>query len=200
MMGLASNNQLEQLEGGNTALVASNNYRNNNNKRKSSRTTEHKTSESTKMCSYCQKHGGNPSGHIWQECRKLKREQQRKKEKVVSQTPPPYQQNSSNQQGSLNHALISTDLSHQMNIDQPDVSTISYTWKLHQQKKFCVRTHFLRFLRPMRHNNLFTFFASDARPDTTADTNLCQDVSTIFIPSHALQFSAYLYTPPHIAS
>jgi len=58
MMSLASSNQLEQPEGGNTALITSNNNHRNNNKNK------HKSSESTKMCSYCQKHGGTPVSHI----------------------------------------------------------------------------------------------------------------------------------------
>lgn len=117
MLGLASNNQLEEPQSGDIALITSK----NNNKRKSSRTTEHKTSDSTKTCSYCQKHGGNSVGHVWQDCRKLKREQQRKKEKASNQAPPPpYQQNSFNQQAQ--HALVAggTDLSSQMDIDQSD--------------------------------------------------------------------------------
>lgn len=87
MLSLASNNQLEdtQHDGGDTALIMS-----NNKKRKLSRASEHKTSEPTETCSYCQKHGGNPVGnpvgYAWQECRKLKvsRNERRIKLRIIS--------------------------------------------------------------------------------------------------------------------
>lgn len=75
ILGLASNNQLDD---GGTALVTSNKNRKFG--------SEHKpSSEPTKACSYCQKHGGTSVGHVWQDCRKLKRDQKRKQHKAKNQ-------------------------------------------------------------------------------------------------------------------
>ncbi|RPB23950.1 hypothetical protein L211DRAFT_197504 [Terfezia boudieri ATCC MYA-4762] len=120
MLSLASNNQLEdtQHDGGDTALIMS-----NNKKRKLSRASEHKTSEPTETCSYCQKHGGNPVGYAWQECRKLKVSKDKAEN---NQSPPSNRQNpqkpSSSKQGASNQTLIagaagtlvSTDLPQEM--------------------------------------------------------------------------------------
>lgn len=39
------------------------------------------TGSSSKVCTYCKKHGGNPNGHEWKECRKLKAANDKKKDK-----------------------------------------------------------------------------------------------------------------------
>jgi len=35
-------------------------------------------------CSYCKKHGPSYEGHLWQNCRKLKREQKRKRDRTAN--------------------------------------------------------------------------------------------------------------------
>ncbi|KAF8434443.1 hypothetical protein BGX38DRAFT_1275480 [Terfezia claveryi] len=88
MLGLASNNQLEDSYG-DTALFTS-------NKRKFGRGRK-SPSESSKTCSYCKKHGGTSLGHVWQDCRKLKRDQKRKQDRAEKNQPSNQQQGSSNQ-------------------------------------------------------------------------------------------------------
>lgn len=68
--------------------------------------------QQSKTCSYCKKQGGTSVGHIWQDCRKLKRDQKRKQDKTAwnNQQQQPAGNNqqsaSTNQQQPSNQGLI----------------------------------------------------------------------------------------------
>ncbi|RPB29273.1 hypothetical protein L211DRAFT_845258 [Terfezia boudieri ATCC MYA-4762] len=98
LIGLAINNQLPNYNGSNnsnntnTALVA-NNRQNNKARRKKSQQDSASTQSTTlativpgtRTCTYCKKHGHRFKGHVWQDCRKLKRDQQSKKARSTVQ-------------------------------------------------------------------------------------------------------------------
>ena len=122
MKSLSSNNQLEEGENQrNTALVAT-----SSNKSRRPRGKKQSTSTSTKICTYCKNKGGKAEGHLWHDCRKLKRDQQRKKKQAAAQP----------QSGVVAQALVTTN---QMDVDLPEVSNQSYSfiWKLDT----CASTH-----------------------------------------------------------
>ena len=75
MNSLCSKNQLgDTASASDTALVV---YKPAHRaKRYKSQPT--RSQPTTKVCSYCKRHGGTFEGHLWQECRKLKRDQKQK--------------------------------------------------------------------------------------------------------------------------
>ena len=60
------------------ALVTTNNKQTRRRARLARGSTQ--SSTNTKVCTYCKRHGGIAEGHLWQDCRKLKRHQKRKQE------------------------------------------------------------------------------------------------------------------------
>ena len=109
MISLCSNNQLEKSD--DIALVVPRN--------KQSRRSQGKEPTGAKICTYCNRHGGKAEGHLWQECRKLKKDQKRKKDQAASNKP-----------AAKAHVTITT--SDHMDLNLPLVSNLSYTytWKL----------------------------------------------------------------------
>ena len=105
-----------------TALAAEN----SNGKR---RRQSGQSQSTTKICTYCKRHGGNAEGHLWNECRKLKKEQKRKKEAAASSEKT--QQVVKQPAGFITQAdaLATSD---QMDIDHSEVSHHPYIlkWKL----------------------------------------------------------------------
>jgi len=112
MNSLCSNNQLGDTVSDTALVINKSAYRAKGHRSKP--TTSQPT---TKVCSYCKRHGGTYEGHFWQECRKLKRDQKQKQAQAHAHAQPPFSQTPQTAQT----GLIVQAPSSAMDLDLPNV-------------------------------------------------------------------------------